>query len=177
MPVLLNRILSAVFAILFSYQIFFVFISLFMKEKEADYAFSYHKLAVLVCARNEETVIGDLLASIANQTYPKDQYKVFVMADNCTDETANIARYKGAIVYERFNSELPGKGYALRELLRRINEDYEDEFDAFLVFDADNILKSDYLEQMNISYCKGNRVIAGYIISKNYESNWISAGY
>ena len=177
MPVLLNRILSAVFAILFSYQIFFVFISLFMKEKEADYAFSYHKLAVLVCARNEETVIGDLLASIANQTYPKDQYKVFVMADNCTDETADIARYKGAIVYERFNSELPGKGYALRELLRRINEDYEDEFDAFLVFDADNILKSDYLEQMNISYCKGNRVIAGYINSKNYESNWISAGY
>ena len=177
MPVIVNRVLSAAFAILFSYQIVFILVSLFMKEKEADYEFSYHRLAVLICARNEEAVILDLLTSLAGQSYPKDRFKVFVMADNCSDRTAEIARSSGAVVYERFNSALPGKGYALRELLKRINEDYEDEFEAFLVFDADNILKKDFLEQMNISYCRGNRLIASYINSKNYESNWISAGY
>lgn len=173
----LNRTLSIVFAVLFSYQFVFIIVSLFMKEKEIDYEFSYHRLAILICARNEESVIGDLLKSISDQTYPKDQYEVFVMADNCSDQTAQIAKENGAIVYERFNDELQGKGYALQELLKNIEEDYGDQFDAFLVFDADNVLKNDYLEQMNISYCKGNRIIAGYINSKNYGSNWISAGY
>ena len=173
----LNRMLSIVFAVLFSYQFVFIIVSLFMKEKEIDYEFSYHRLAILICARNEETVIGDLLKSISDQTYPKDQYEVFVMADNCSDHTAKIAKENGAVVYERFSDELQGKGYALQELLENIKDDYGDRFDAFLVFDADNILKNDYLEQMNISYCKGNRIIAGYINSKNYGSNWISAGY
>ena len=70
-----------------------------------------------------------------------------------------------------------GKGYALEELLKNIERDYGDVFDGYMVFDADNILKEDYIEQMNISYCQGNRIIAGYINSKNYDSNWISAGY
>jgi len=173
----LNRILYVVFMILFSYQLVFIIVSLFMKEKESDYEFSYHRFAILICARNEETVIGDLLKSISDQTYPKDRYEIFVMADNCSDNTNRIAKENGAIVYERFNNELQGKGYALQELLKNIGEDYDGRFDAFLVFDADSILKNDYLEQMNISYCKGNRIIAGYINSKNYESNWISAGY
>ena len=177
MPGFLNQALSIAFIALFSYQLVFIIVSLLMKEKETDYVFSYHRFAVLICARNEEEVIGELLKSIYDQTYPKDWYKVFVMADNCSDRTAQIARENGAAVYERFNDELSGKGYALEELLRNIKEEYEDLFDAFLVFDADNILKNDYLEQMNISYCQGSRIIAGYINSKNYGSNWISAGY
>lgn len=173
----LNRILSTVFVLLFSYQFIFIIVSLFMKEKESSCEFSYHRFAVLICARNEEAVIADLLDSLNRQTYPRDSYEVFIMADGCNDATARIARSRKAIVYERFNDVLRGKGYALEELLGRIEEDYADAFDAFLVFDADNILKNDYLEQMNISYCKGNRIIAGYINSKNYGSNWISAGY
>lgn len=173
----LNRILSIAFVLLFSYQFIFIIVSLFTKERESSYEFSYHRFAVLICARNEEAVIADLLGSLDRQTYPKDSYKVFVMADGCSDATARIAGSNKAIVYERSNDALSGKGYALEELLRRVEEDYADTFDAFLVFDADNILKSDYLEQMNISYCKGNRIIAGYINSKNYGSNWISAGY
>ena len=177
MPCFFNRILSFFFAVLFFYQFVFIIVSLFMKEKKEDYKFSYHRFALLICARNEETVIKDLLDSIHDQTYPKEYYKVFLMADHCDDQTAQIARNCKVNVYERFNEELPGKGYALEELLKRIKNDYGDAFDAFLVFDADNILKKDYIEQMNLSYCKGNRIIAGYINSKNYGSNWISAGY
>ncbi|MBQ3385640.1 MAG: glycosyltransferase family 2 protein [Erysipelotrichaceae bacterium] len=170
-------IISLLFALLFSYQIVYYFVSLFIREKEKKYDFRYHRYAVLICARNEEAVIADLLASINNQTYPKEYFRTFVMADNCTDRTAEVARENGAIVYTRHNEQLVGKGYALEKLLSDIEHDFGDTFERYMVFDADNILKEDYIEQMNISYCKGNRIIAGYINSKNYDSNWISAGY
>ncbi len=170
-------IISLLFTILFSYQIVYYLVSLFIREKEKKYDFSYHRYAVLICARNEEAVIADLLASINNQTYPKEYFRTFVMADNCTDRTAEVARENGAIVYTRHNEQLVGKGYALEKLLSDIEHDFGDTFERYMVFDADNILKEDYIEQMNISYCKGNRIIAGYINSKNYDSNWISAGY
>ena len=173
----LRTLISVVFALMFSYQIFYYFVSLFVRKKEKDYEFSYHNYAVLICARNEEAVIADLLQSLNNQSYPADRFHVFVMADNCSDDTAEIARNNGATVYIRYNDRLVGKGYALEELLKNIERDYGDVFDGYMVFDADNILKKDYIEQMNISYCQGNRIIAGYINSKNYDSNWISAGY
>ena len=172
-----NCIMKVLFLLLFSYQGFYMLVSLFRKEQKEDFELNYHHFAVLICARNEETVISDLLKSIADQTYPKEYYQTFVMADNCDDSTAEAATNNGAKVYIRKNSDLIGKGYALESLLKDIEKDYGDEFDAYLVFDADNILKEDYLEQMNVSYCKGNRIIAGYINSKNYDSNWISAGY
>lgn len=173
----LANIISLLFAVMFSYQIVYYFVSLFMKRKEKSYDFRYHRYAVLICARNEEAVIADLLASINNQTYPKEYYRTFVMADNCSDRTAEIARENGAIVYTRHNELQVGKGYALEKLLSDIEQDFGDTFERYMVFDADNILKEDYIEQMNISYCQGNRIIAGYINSKNYDSNWISAGY
>ncbi|MBR2826360.1 MAG: glycosyltransferase family 2 protein [Erysipelotrichaceae bacterium] len=173
----INNIISILFMILFSYQIVYIIVSLFIKEKEERYEFSYHRYGILICARNEENVIGSLLQSINRQKYPKDKYRVFVMADNCTDNTAAIARNHGTTVYERFNNVKVGKGYALEELLKHIDEDHPDECEAFMVFDADNILKDDYILQMNISYCKGNKIVAGYINTKNYDSNWISAGY
>lgn len=173
----LNITIQIIFSILFSYHVVYIFVALFVKEKERACDFLYHNYAVLICARNEEEVIGDLLYSLEAQTYPKDNYEVFVIADNCDDNTADIARKNGATVYERFNRVSVGKGYALEELLTRIRENHEDVFDAFIVFDADNIVKEDYLEQMNISYCKGNKIIAGYINSKNFASNWLSAGY
>ena len=62
-----------------------------------------HKYAICVAARNEEAVIGNLLDSIKAQDYPSELLTVFVVADNCDDATAKVAREKGAICYERFN--------------------------------------------------------------------------
>ena len=173
----LRSYITLIFILLISYQLLFYIVSLFARKKEKQFEFRYHRYAVLICARNEETVIADLLESINRQSYPKEHFQVFVMADNCTDATAEIADKHGATVYVRYNDRLVGKGYALEELLKNIEMDYGDIFDGYMVFDADNILKEDYIEQMNISYCQGNRIIAGYINSKNYDSNWISAGY
>ena len=68
---------------------------------------------------------------------------MFVVADNCTDSTAQIAREHGAAVYERFNKAEVGKGYALEYLIDKILEEYGDVFDAYMVFDADNLLSED----------------------------------
>ena len=88
-----------------------------------------------------------------------------------------VTRAHGAIVYERFNDKLVGKGYALEYLLDRIGEEYGDVFDAYMVFDADNLLSEDYISRMNETFSDGYRIITSYRNSKNYGDNWISAGY
>ncbi len=173
---ILSKVISIIVLVFVSYQGIYVAVSLFCREKRRFSEKTLHSYAVLVCARNEEAVIGDLLASIRNQTYPSEKYSAFVMADNCSDRTAEVARSSGATVYERFDMEHVGKGYALSALIKHIRADFGDRFDGFLVFDADNVVRGDYLEQMNDSFCHGNRIIAGCVNSKNYGSNWLSAG-
>lgn len=91
---------------------------------------------------------------------------VFVMADNCTDATADIARREGAVVYTRFNREKVGKGYALEQLLLHIEEDYPKVYDGFFVFDADNVLDCRFVEEMNRTFSDGYEVVTSYRNSK-----------
>ncbi|MBQ6743130.1 MAG: glycosyltransferase [Acidaminococcaceae bacterium] len=130
----------------------------------------------MICARNEAAVIADLIDSIKTQTYPQDLIDIFVMADNCSDNTADIASSHGAHVYSRFHTEKVGKGYALEALMNHIREDYPEGFDGYFVFDADNILEHDYIEQMNRKFSDGHDIVTGFRNSKNFADNWISAG-
>ncbi|MBE6708287.1 MAG: glycosyltransferase [Ruminococcaceae bacterium] len=137
-----------------------------------------HKYAILVAARNEETVIGNLIDSIAEQDYDKDLVTVFVVADNCTDNTAQIAREKGAICYERSDPDHRTKGYAVQYLVERIKEDFGIEtFEGYFLFDADNLLRQDYITRMNESFDAGEKIITSYRNTKNFGDNWISASY
>lgn len=173
----INFIIAAVFFICYSYQFLYIPVALFKKDpphKEEN----RHRFGVLVCARNEEKVIAQLIKSIHAQTYGRENIRVFVMADNCTDGTARAARNAGAIVYKRFDIEKVGKGYALEALLGHISEDFpRGYFDGFFVFDADNVLDEHYIEEMNRTFCDGYKIITSYRNSKNYGDNWISAGY
>lgn len=173
----LNWLICLLFAICYAYQIIYIPFGLFGKEKPPKVKPVPHDFAILICARNEAAVIGDLLDSIKRQTYPAERLRVFVMADNCTDDTAVIAARAGATVYERTDTEHVGKGYALDALMRHIKEDCPAGFDGYLVFDADNLLKEDYIEQMNVTFSQGNDIITSYRNSKNYGQNWVSAGY
>lgn len=173
---LINFIIATVFFICYSYQFAYILVPYLKKEKPHK-PVELHRYAVLISARNEELVIGNLLDSISAQDYHSRLVRVFVVADNCTDETAKVARAHGAIVYERFNDKLVGKGYALEYLLDRIGEEYGDVFDAYMVFDADNLLSEDYIRCMNETFSDGYRIITSYRNSKNYGDNWISAGY
>lgn len=172
-----NTLISVLFLVCYLYQFFYIFVPFFMKDK-AHKPTVRHRLAVLISARNESQVIGLLLESLNRQTYPRESFTVFVVADNCTDNTAEIAKENGAVVYERFNTEKKGKGHALDYLYSQISKDYGDtHFDAYMVFDADNVLDPHYIEEMNKTFSDGYEVITSYRNSKNYGDNWISAGY
>ena len=161
------------------YKFVYMIIGFFRKEKTFSDTEKKHKYAVVICARNEEKVIGNLLDSIAAQDYPQEQLHVFVIADNCNDGTAAIAREKGATVYERHNPKKARKGYALEFGFAQIQAEFGIEsFEGYLFFDADNLLRSDYITQMNKAFDEGKLdVITGYRNTKNFDTNFISAGY
>lgn len=172
-----NLILSILFFTCYSYQ--FVYLAVpFLKEDRPAPRGKYHRYAVLIAARNEEAVIAQLIESIRAQDYPGSLVQIFVAADNCTDATAQAARSAGAAVYQRENREQIGKGYVLRFLLEQIQRDYGlEQFDGFFVFDADNLLRPDYIRQMDRTFSQGYEIVTSYRNSKNYGDNWISAGY
>ncbi len=172
-----NRIIGIVFFICYIYQFIYIPISAFATSKKAACKPKPNSIAVLICARNEEKVIGDLISSIHRQDYDRSLIYIFVMADNCTDNTAKIARDNGAEVYIRHSKRKIGKGYALDELLMNIKGLHPNGFDGYLVLDADNILSEDYISQMNICLSAGSDIVTGYRNSKNYADNWISSGY
>ena len=173
----LNHIISVVFFLCYLYQLIYLLVGLFGKEKNQT-AKKNHRYGVIVSARDEEKVVGLLIDSIKKQTYPEELIDVFVVADNCSDQTAKVAEAAGAKVYERKNPKKIGKGYALNFLFQKINKEYGYEaYDAFIVFDADNVIAPIYIEEMNKVFDSGYRIITSYRNSKNYGKNWISAGY
>jgi len=135
-----------------------------------------HKFMAIIPAHNEEMVVGSLIESLKNQTYDKDLYDIYVIADNCTDNTAKIAKEAGAIVYKRFDSVNKTKGYALNWFLQQKIKENAD-YDAFFVFDADNIVDKNFITAMNKKLCEGEDVVQGYRDIKNPTDNWITAGY
>ena len=132
----------------------------------------------LIAQYIRDAVGADLFEIQPVKDYPADYISVFVVADNCTDRTARVAEEAGATVYTRFNREQVGKGYALNYLLQRIDEDLGlDRFDAFLVFDADNLLQPDYITQINRTCSDGYEAFCGYRNSKNFGGNWLTGSH
>lgn len=174
---IINMVVAIIVFVCLAHQYVYILVPFFKKHKPHKKTV-LHNYAVLISARNEESVIADLIQSIYNQNYPSHLVQVFVVADNCTDSTAQKARDAGAIVWERHNKEFVGKGYALDFLLNKIKEAYPDDpFDGYFVFDADNLLDENYITEMNKTFSDGHDMITSYRNSKNYGDNWISAGY
>ena len=166
------------FTACYCYQFFYVLVVLTHKPPKQE-AKKNHRYAVLISARNENQVIGDLIQSIRMQNYPQELIDIFVIADNCTDNTADVAAAAGTTeVFVRYNKELIGKGYALDFGYQRIQERYpNNNYEAYFVFDADNVLDVNYFREMNKVFDGGAIASTSYRNSKNYGSNWISAGY
>ena len=173
----INFLMAAVFAACYCYQVVFA-VARLLKKRRRFTAKKLCRYAVLIAARNESAVIAQLLESIRGQNYPQDLVHVYVVADNCTDNTAQIAAACGARVFQRQNKLQVGKGFALRFLLQKIQEEYPQErYDGYFVFDADNLLDPRYITEMNKVFSSGNRVVTSYRNTKNYGDNWITAGY
>ena len=175
----LNLVSRGLFVLLgacFFYQIVYLFAPVILRVSPHG-PVKQNRYAVLIAARNEEAVLPYLLESIRAQDYPRELVTVYVVADNCTDRTADVASANGAIVYRRFDRGHVGKGYALDYLLQRIEAAGTlDEYDAFLIFDADNLLCPDYITNINRVCSDGYDAFCGFRNSKNYAKNWLSAG-
>ena len=166
-----------ILAILTIYKTFYLILGTFF-TRIFPKAKKNHKYGIVIAARNEEKVIGNLLDSINKQDYPKELITTFVVCDNCTDNTYKVAKKYGAICYKRFDDEHKTKGYALKYLFECIEKDYKrDSFEGFFVFDADNLLEPDYITRMNESFDAGEKIITSYRNTKNFDENWISANY
>lgn len=175
--VIFNSILGLVFGICFLYQVVFFFIGLFKGEVELPKAKKLHKYAFFIAAHNEEAVIANLVKSIKDQDYPSELIDVFVVADACTDNTADEARRAGAIVYERNDLARKGKSWVMDYGFNRILEEYPDTYEGYFIFDADNLLSRDYVRIMNDAFDQGYLAVTSYRNSKNFGSSWISSAY
>lgn len=164
------------------YSIYQLIVSLFsfIKLKEKPYVVNKnHKFLIILPAHNEENVIGNLINSLKEVDYPKDLYDITVLVDNCTDNTEKIAKDAGVNTFVRVeeDSKKRTKGYALQKYLRTILDDPSKDYDAFCVFDADNIVDKNFLNVMNKHLCQGEEVVQGYRDIKNPTDSWISSGY
>ena len=131
------------------------------------------RFAVLIAAHNESRVIAPLLENLKRMEYPSQLYDVYVIADNCTDDTAHIARTHGVMVAERFSEGERGKGFAIRWMLDRLRKS-DRAYDAVVMFDADNLAATNFLRVMNDRLMEGKKVIQGYLDIKNPYDSWVS---
>ena len=126
---------------------------------------------ILVPAHNEELLLGKLLRSITAQEYPEDLYDVLVIADNCTDQTAKIARQLGVRATERKNSKLVGKGFAIKCGLESLASEH---YDAVLIIDADSIVETRLLKILDEAIQEGARIIQCYNGLANPDDSWFT---
>ena len=146
--------------IIIFFTIYYFAISFFgmFKRRETKITEPKTTFAIIVAAHNEEMVIGQLVDNLHVLNYPDELYDIFVIADNCKDNTAKIAREAGATVYERFNDLDKGKGFAMEWMFDRLFQ-MPKTYDAVITFDADNLVHPDFLTEMNSRYQKGYNCI------------------
>ena len=174
---MINSTISLVLSYMVIYKTFYFILGIFFTRKFKP-AKKKHKYGIVIAARNEEAVIGNLLDSIKKQDYPSELVDVFVVADNCTDNTAKVVRDKGYYCYERFDKDHRTKGFALQFLFENIKKDFGiDSYEGYFIFDADNLLNSDYITKMNDAFDSGEKIITSYRNTKNFDENWIASTY
>ena len=167
-----------IFIVIFLYAMYFCisgFIGIILKDKSnIKKANKYNYFAILIAARNEEKVIGNLIESLNNIDYPKDKIDIYVIPNNCTDNTKNISIEKGAKIIE-CNEKVSSKGDVLKIAFEKLKNNKE--IDAYMVFDADNVVHKDFLNKMNDCIESGYNVAQGFRDAKNASDNWLSGSY
>lgn len=173
--ILLNLLLIAS-GILTLYSIWFAFVALvgFKKQKNQPATAPTTRFAVVVAARNEEAVIGQLVDSLCAQNYPKYLYDIIVAPNNCTDNTAGVALQHGAAIFSP-KGKITGKGEVLRQISAQLMQSKQ--YDAMCVLDADNLAHPDFLQSMNNAYNSGIEAAQGFRDSKNPTDTAISTCY
>lgn len=166
-----------IFIILYAVYYILTGIFAFVNNKK-NYIRKYrakNKFAVLIPARNESKVVGNLIDSLNKQNYPKNLYDIFVISNNCTDNTNEVAlKHKAKLI--ECKQKVSSKGDVLKYAFSFLRNNYYD-YDAYIIFDADNIVHPEFIRRMNDTLCSGFKVAQGYRDSKNPSDTWISSCY
>lgn len=134
------------------------------------------RFAVVIPAHNEAKSLPALLKSLENQSYPREMYEVFVMADRCTDDTESLRNVYPIRILKRMTEDYSGKGATLGDALNQISAMNEG-YDAYVIIDADNVADYGFLEEINLKMQEGHEVVQGYIDAKNPNDSWLSFAY
>lgn len=158
------------------YSVYFVVLGLcgIKGKKAAPEAPATTRFALLIAARNEEAVIGNLVDSLQAQNYPRACYDIYVAPNNCTDNTQGEALKHGARIFTPAGV-ITGKGQVLTQAVDMLLAG--DEYDAICVFDADNLVHPDFLRRMNDARATGARVAQAFRDSKNPNDTAVSTCY
>ncbi len=173
--------LSQIITLFFTaYQTIITTIGMIVRPKFNKEGSVGERFAIFVCAHNEGEVVGEIVKNLNNLDYPKELYDVYVIADNCNDDTSEIAIRHGAISLERNDLTKVGKGYGIEWMLEnlwKIEEEENVKYDAVAIFDADNLVSKNFLKQVSAKMKEGHEVIQAYLDSKNPADTWITKSY
>lgn len=173
---MLLNIFYIIWIISMIYWFYFVIMAIGFLKKDNTKKSSDKKnhFAVIIAARNEENVIGNLVNSLKNVNYDKKLCDIYVIVNNCTDNTEKVAKESGANVI-LCTEKVKSKGEVLKftfDYLKNNNE-----IDAYAIFDADNIVHTEFFNSMNEMINTGYSVVQGFRDTKNIYDNWITSSY
>jgi 1,2-diacylglycerol 3-beta-glucosyltransferase len=128
------------------------------------------KFDVVVPAHDEAAGIAETVRALVAMEYPADRRRVLVVADNCRDDTARLAREAGATVLERCDEDRRGKGYALQYAFDTV---FRDAFaDAVVVVDADTRVTANLLRAFDARLRSGARAVQAEYRVLNPQASW-----
>ena len=147
------------------------------RTPKAPHSDKYTKFAILIPARNESKVVGNIIKALKNQTYPKEHFDVWFITESHEDPTNVIAIDSGYkyFIRDELTEKRKTKGFALQECIRYFKNN-NIQYDAYMIFDADNVMDNDYLEKMNDVRQTGVEVAVGYRNFTNINRNWLTSG-
>lgn len=165
-------IMGSIAAVLALRALYLLGLGAFALKKTKPYPVAEEKrrFCAVVAARNEEPVIGSLIRSLQEQNYPHEKLDIVVLLNNCTDDTRSVSLSCGARVYD-CRGKIERKGEALAEFFAT---DVIGRYDAFCVFDADNLADRDFISRMNDALNAGVRLAQGFKDSKNPSGSWVA---
>ena len=165
-------------ALLLIYKIFYHIYALMPAQKFPEAKIN-HKFAILVPARNESKVINGLLKSFSECDYPKELYDIYVVVETLDDPTIEICKnYDNVYSFVRPDLNVKSKGGALDHILKHLLNNgiaQEKGYEAYFIFDADNIVTKNYLTEMNKTFDAGYELALSYRNSKNWNQGWVAS--
>ena len=174
MPFIVKTILMVCTALCTVVSLYFGFTcvaGLFLRRKDVPSTEPGRRIAAVIAARNESAVIGKLVESLMKQDYPRELFDVYVVPNNCDDDTGDVAQAAGAKLLT-VEGEIHGKGDVLRQAFSQLTA--MGTYDAYCVFDADNLVDRGFFRAVNDARAAGFHVAQGYRDSKNPFDSWMS---